>query len=612
MQPAVDQPIAARTRSSRIQLQLEGDGGLHTGLSAHRIRSKHKARSGWALSVMDPDTGKTLEYRQLRRHPKLGPTWDRSGAKELGRLCQGLGGKNGTPKIVDGTDTFRPIQYEDVPHHRRREVTYVKIVCTVKPDKADPNRTRITIGGDRIAYPGDVGTKTASLDLVKLVINSVLSRKDAKFVCFDISNFYLGTPLDRPEYARVNTRDIPVEFYDEYNLQHFEHDGWVYFEITKGVYGLPQAGILANRLLEERLTLKGYYQCPQTPGLWRHKWRPIMFSLVVDDFGVEYVGKRHADHLRDALKEHYDITENWDGDLYVGINLDWNYAERSCRLTMRDYILNLLRRLGHPAPRKPQHSPHAHAPIQYGQKQQYVATPPASKPLDDAGTTRVRMIVGSLLYYARAVNNKLLVALGSIAEQQSCATTLTDQAVGQLLDYVSTYPDDGITYRASTMVLAAHSDAGYLNASKARSRAGAHIMLSEDDPVPRINGPVLTVAQVIKSVMSSAAEAELGATFLCAKEMVPLRQTLIEMGWPQPPSPIQVDNSTAVGVANSTIIPKRTKAMDMRFHWLRCREAQGQFRFFWAPGSDNLADYSTKHHPPQYHLAHRRTRGAWF
>ena len=162
------------------------------------------------------------------------------------------------------------------------------------------------------------------------------------------------------------------------------------------------------------------------------------------------------------------------------------------------------------------------------------------------------------------------------------------------------------------MVLAAHSDAGYLNASRARIRAAAHIMLSEDDPVPRINGPVLTVAQVIKMVMSSAAEDELGATFIYAKEMVPLRQTLGEMGWPQPRSPIQVDNSTAVGVANSTIIPKRTKAMDMRFHWLRYREAQHQFRFFWAPGAANLADYSTKHHPPQYYLVHRRTRGSWF
>ena len=157
------------------------------------------------------------------------------------------------------------------------------------------------------------------------------------------------------------------------------------------------------------------------------------------------------------------------------------------------------------------------------------------------------------------------------------------------------------------MLLAGHADAGFLNESKSRSRAGAHIFLSEDTPTPAFNGPVLTIAEIIKFVMSSAAEAELAALFIAAKKMVPLRQTLIEMGWPQTKSPLQTDNSTAVGVTNKTIVPKQTKSMDMRFYWLRCRNAQGQFRFYWAPGNFNWADYSTKHHPPLYHESHRPT-----
>ena len=106
-------------------------------------------------------------------------------------------------------------------------MTHVKIVCTVRPEKSDPNQTRITIGGNRIAYPGDVGTKTASLDLVKLMINSVISRKNARFACFDISNFYLGTPLGRPEYARVHVSDIPREFYEEYDLHDYEYNNYI-------------------------------------------------------------------------------------------------------------------------------------------------------------------------------------------------------------------------------------------------------------------------------------------------------------------------------------------------------------------------------------------------
>ena len=95
--------------------------------------------------------------------------------------------------------------------------------------------------------------------------------------------------------------------------------------------------------------------------------------------------------------------------------------------------------------------------------------------------------------------------------------------------------------------------------------------------------------------MSSAAESELGALFLNAKEAVPIRTTLIEMNWPQPPTTIQLDNSTAVGIANQTIKQKMPKAMDMGFYWVIDRIKQGQFRVYWRPGSTNLADYPTKH-----------------
>ena len=95
-----------------------------------------------------------------------------------------------------------------------------------------------------------------------------------------------------------------------------------------------------------------------------------------------------------------------------------------------------------------------------------------------------------------------------------------------------TYPDDVIIYRSSIVVLAVHSDAGFHNKFKGWSRAGAHVFLAEDDPFPRWNGPILTVAQIIKFVMTSAAEAELGALFITTQKMIALRHTLIEMGWP--------------------------------------------------------------------------------
>jgi hypothetical protein len=109
----------------------------------------------------------------------------------------------------------------------------------------------------------------------------------------------------------------------------------------------------------------------------------------------------------------------------------------------------------------------------------------------------------------------------------------------------------------------------------------------------------------MKFVMSSAAEAELGALYTTAKKMAPLHQTLIKMGWPQPRTPIQMDNSTAIGITNLTIVPQKTKSMDLCLWWLCCLESQQQFCYYWDKGSHNWADYHTEPQPPIYHKANR-------
>ena len=155
--------------------------------------------------------------------------------------------------------------------------------------------------GNRVVYASDAGTKTASLDICKLVMNSVLSRKGAKFITYNIRKYYLATPLDYTEYIKIQLTDIPQDFIDKYNLQEYVQKGWVYFEIHNNVYGIPQSASLANDLLETRILKRDYCQCPQTPGLWRHRWRPVLFSIIVDDFKVEYLGKHHTDHLLNAF-----------------------------------------------------------------------------------------------------------------------------------------------------------------------------------------------------------------------------------------------------------------------------------------------------------------------
>ena len=120
------------------------------------------------MPVMEKITGETLEHLQPRRHPKYKKTWNQSYLNELGRLCQGIGKLSKVPKQqrVEGTDTFRIIQYKDIPCDGRSKITYTKVVCEYRAHKEDPNQTRITIGENRTCYPGDVGTPTGSLERV--------------------------------------------------------------------------------------------------------------------------------------------------------------------------------------------------------------------------------------------------------------------------------------------------------------------------------------------------------------------------------------------------------------------------------------------------------------
>jgi hypothetical protein len=149
-----------------------------------------------------------------------------------------------------------------------------------------------------------------------------------------------------------------------------------------------------------------------------------------------------------------------------------------------------------------------------------------------------------------------LPALSAVATEQANPTAKTMTIIKQLLNYCTTQEEAVISYKASKMILVVHSNAGYCNEKKSRSQAGGHFFLSNDDEFPPNNGAILSIATIIKAVMSSAAEAELGALYINAKEAVYIRQILTKMGHPQPKTPIKTNNSTAKGVINSKIQPK--------------------------------------------------------
>ena len=198
-----------------------------------------------------------------------------------------------------------------------------------------------------------------------------------------------------------------------------------------------------------------------------------------------------------------------------------------------------------------------------------------------------------------------MITLNELAPYQAQGTEATKLSLLTLLDYCATHEDAQIRYFASEILLHMHSDASYLSASRSRCRVGGHFFLSKkiaEGQQIRHNGAILVIAAILKNVMASSAEAEPGGLFLNGKETIDLRERLREMGHPQiEPTPIQTDNSTAMVITNNTIKQRRSKAMDMRFHWVRDRTTQKYILVYWRPGDTNLADYHTKFHSPAHH-----------
>jgi hypothetical protein len=170
----------------------------------------------------------------------------------------------------------------------------------------------------------------------------------------------------------INLSSLPQETINKYDLIELAQDGNVYIEIQKGMHGLPQAGILANELLQRNLAKDGYRTTQHTHGLWKHDTHPISFLSLVDDFGVKYVGRENAEHLMDCIKNNYNISSDWKGSAYCGLTLELDYKSHTVDLSMPGYIKAALHKYQHAAPARPEHAPHTwNSPI-YGAKTQYV------------------------------------------------------------------------------------------------------------------------------------------------------------------------------------------------------------------------------------------------
>jgi hypothetical protein len=197
-------------------------------------------------------------------------------------------------------------------------------------------------------------------------------------------------------------------------------------------------------------------------------------------------------------------------------------------------------------------------------------------------------VTGSVLYYARAVDPTFLMPLNDITTEQTEAREKTQAATNQMLDYLATHPDATIRYHASDTVLHIHSDASYLSVSNAQSRLRGLFFFWATNPPSKKHLMDQSSTSRPSSKTRSPLQQNQKLERAFATPKVALRVTLSKMGHTQPRTPLRTDSSTAYGIVNETIKQKRSKAMDMRYHWLTDRVRQKQFNVYWRPGREHF------------------------
>jgi hypothetical protein len=311
--------------------------------------------------------------------------------------------------------------------------------------------------------------------------------------------------------------------------------------------------------------------------------------------------------LSSCLEGHinYTLTKDWSGDLYCGIQLDWDYDKQTMNISMPGYLKKKLQEYGHIMKSRIQMCPYSPEPKTFGTEAQAPLPPHKLPKLNGKGIKRVQQIVGSMLYYAPAVNMTVLKALISIAEKHTNATEKTMARCTQLLDYLLHYTNAKVYFIASNMILKIHCNASYLSEAKAWSRACGHFFMGwmpkNGEPI-RLNGAFHVSSTILRFVVASAAEAKLGALSHNCQMGIIFRLSLTEMGHPQPKTPVHCNNATAVRIVNNSIKRQWLRSIEMRFFWVGDKIAQNMYDVSWHPGMENLPDYQSKHHLGSHHV----------
>ncbi len=402
------------------------------------------------------------------------------------------------------------------------------------------------------------------MPLVKAHLNAIVSSASS-FATMDISDFYLGAhmPSDDTPSLKIYVDLYPAALLDELGLSEFvKHDKhgkpFVFADIVKTIPGLKQSGLLSQQRLVTQLNLFGYYQTA-TPMLFRHKSRPIDFTLVVDDFGIQYRSPDDLEHLYACLTDMYAVKIEKTGSRFLGFDIAYDMTARTLTMSCPGYLENLLSSVC-PEGVRHQQSPYLYVKPVYGSTAPQVSTVDSTPEATTAEAKLLQRVVGSILYYARAIDHSMLPAVCNLASLQARPTGHTVALMYRLLGYAASHLNASVIIRPSDMILRIHSDASHLSRSNSGSVAGGIHYLGTSDPF-FVNAPIHCHSTGIPVVCAAVSESEYAGAFSNAQLGVDERACLVSLGYPQPPTTIFCDNECAVGLAQATIKTKKSKAL---------------------------------------------------
>ena len=532
-------------------------------------------------------------YYQTLKNDRL--NWEPSMDREIEKLYKEFNGIS----IIDRSK---------VPTNKL-SCPYLNPVTRIKRDpltnQITDYRTRLTWG---VQPPSEDPSANASSVIaspaIKLFLNSVVSDKFAQLHTIDLNYFYYQSRIPT-DYCRLLVRYIPPASRKLLGIQHLHDNDTVYIATTIAIPGRPDAGKIAQDSLIQHLQQHGYIQTKTTPALFRHVSNSITFCTHVDDFIIKSdIRSNDIQHLSDTLAIKYQHKINTPAKTFLGatIRLDRNkdHWKSELGISMPNFVRTSLAELNFIPTYNPS-SPAIYVPPSYSAAdmlEQSDDSAPAT--IDDQ--TLLRKAVGKFRYYAPAIDICLITPVSMLANQQSNPTANTMDALSRFLNYAYHHPSAELIFRPSNMVMYIHSDASHHSEPNSRSRAGGFFVLGEpsftgpDEPY-NVNAPFDVISTKLPTVTGSTAESETGAMYINASAACAHRQTLIDLGFPQPPTPIVYDNQVAGKVLQHVAKQKKSKAFATRYNWLKDRLRIGDFRLVWAPGAHNLADYFTKSHP---------------